>query len=59
MKRMDFTACVLMALSLLTATLRWMSVAAAHASMARAGTTLMGIYIQQLFLNFKVIQMGT
>lgn len=44
MKRMDFTASALRALSLLTATLRWMSVAAAHVSMAHAGMTLTGMY---------------
>lgn len=39
MKRMDSTACVLRALSLLTVTPRWMSVAAARVSMAHAGMT--------------------
>lgn len=41
MKRMDFTASVLRVSSPLTATLRWMSVAAAHVSMAHAGMTSM------------------
>jgi len=39
MKRMDFTASVLRALSPLTVTLRWMNVAAAHVSMAHAEMT--------------------
>lgn len=39
MKRMDFIASVLRGLSHLTATLRWMSVAAALVSMALAGMT--------------------
>lgn len=42
MKRMDFTASVLRALSPHTVTLRWMNVAAAHVSMAHAGMTSMG-----------------
>lgn len=41
MKRMDFTASVPRALSLLTVTPKWMSVAAAHVSMAHAGMTSM------------------
>lgn len=43
MKRMDFTVSVLRDLSPLTVTPRWMSVAAAHVSMAHAGMTLMGM----------------
>lgn len=39
MKRMDFIASALRALSHLTVTPRWMSVAAAHVSMAHAGMT--------------------
>lgn len=43
MKRMDFIACVLRALSPLTVTPRSTSVAAAHVSMAHAGMTSMGM----------------
>lgn len=41
MRRMDFTASVPRALSLLTVTLRWTSAAAAPVSMAHAEMTLM------------------
>lgn len=53
MKRMDFTASVLRALSPLTVTPRWTSVAAAHASMAHAGMTLTGMNCYSLFHSLK------
>lgn len=53
MKRMDFTASVLRALSPLTVTPRWTSVAAAHVSMAHAGMTSTGMNYCSLCHSLK------
>lgn len=52
MKRTDFTASVLRALSPHTVTPRWTSVAAVHVSMAHAGMTSMGTTVT--FSHFRV-----
>lgn len=53
MKRMDFTASALRALSPLTVTPRWTSVAAAHVSMAHAGMTSTGMNCCSLCHSLK------
>lgn len=56
MKRMDFAASVLRALSPLTVTLRWTSVVAAHVSMARAGMTSTGMNSFEFFHGLTTLQ---